>query len=66
MEEIQVVRTFLSRNVVAATYDDAFRRKILPFSKENRQERDAILASYDEKLAQLLGGEVPDKSPDSK
>lgn len=53
-EEAGIVKTFLSRHVVQETYDDAFRRKVIPHNAENLRERDAILASYDTKLAHVL------------
>lgn len=59
MDETKVVRMFLARHVVQSTYDDAFRRKVLPHSQENIRERDEVLASYDEKLAHLLSVELP-------
>lgn len=55
--ETQIVRVVLSKHVVQATYEDAFRRKVLQFSEENVRERDAVVASYDEKLAHLLASE---------
>ena len=54
VEETQMIHTFLSRHVVQATYDDAFRRKILSHSADNIRERDAIVAAYDDKLVHLL------------
>lgn len=62
MEETQLVRTFLARHVVQATYDDAFRRRILSHTAENVRERDAILAAYDDKLVHLLANEPPKSS----
>lgn len=53
-EEAAIVKTFLSRHVVQETYDDAFRRKVLSPSTENLQERNTILAAYDQKLAHLV------------
>lgn len=56
LEGVKLTRALLSRHVVQATYDDAFRRKILSFSEDNKAERDAILASYDQVIVGLLGG----------
>lgn len=54
MDEALIVRTHLSRHVVKSVYEDAFRRKIIPFTEANVAERDATLRSYDERMVQLL------------
>ncbi len=61
LEETQLARTYLARHVVQATYDDAFRRKILTHSQDNVRERDAILAAYDDKLVHMLANPEPTK-----
>lgn len=54
LSDTEVVRAYLGKHVVNATYDDAFRRKILVPSAENIKERDLALLAYDMKLAKLL------------
>jgi hypothetical protein len=53
-EEAKIVRTLLSKHVVAGTYDDAMRRMVIPGSV-GKEECRAILHSYDRALVQLLG-----------
>ena len=53
-EEAKIVRTLLSKHVVAGTYDDAMRRRVIPGSVGKEECRD-ILLSYDRALVHLLG-----------
>jgi hypothetical protein len=54
-EEARFVRLFLSREVVRATYDDAFRREVLIYDEASRSERDRVIKNYD-KVLEALGG----------
>lgn len=54
-EEARFVRLFLSREVVRATYDDAFRREVLVYDEASKNERDRIVRNYD-KVLEALGG----------
>jgi hypothetical protein len=54
-EDVKIVRSLLSKHVVAATYEDAMRRGIIGKSAAIEEMR-AILASYDEGIARMLVG----------
>lgn len=58
LDEIRAVRALVSAHVVAATYDDAFRRKVLPFNEETKAERNAIVANYEKLVVGHLGSGV--------
>lgn len=64
LDEVRVVRALLSAHVVAATYDDAFRRKVIPFTEETKAERAGIVGSYEKLVAHLLGAGVSKGSGD--
>ena len=54
-EETKIVRCLLAKHVVGATYDDAAKRGILSRMEANEEAR-RILASYDDAIVRLLGG----------
>lgn len=54
LAEIRSVRALLSAHVVAATYDDAFRRQVLPVTTELKAERAGILEAYEKLLTSTL------------
>lgn len=54
LNEIRSVRALLSAHVVAATYDDAFRRQVLPHTPELREERAGIIQAYEKLLTSTL------------
>lgn len=61
MEEARVARMLLGKHVVAAVYDDAVRRGILPSSLA-QEELHTIIARYDAGLVRILNGS-PNKEP---
>jgi hypothetical protein len=56
LDEVRLAKAVVSRHVVASTYEDAFRRRVLSFSEENRTERDAVVGGYDKLIAGLVSG----------
>jgi hypothetical protein len=56
-EEARIIRLYLSREVVRATYDDAFRREAMIYDEVTKSERDRIIGSYDKVLNALSGSE---------
>jgi hypothetical protein len=57
-EDVKLVRSLLSKHVVAATYEDAMRRGIVSKGTALEEMR-AILASYDDGIARMLQNEAP-------
>jgi len=54
-EDVRIVRSLLSKHVVAATYEDAMRRGIIGKAAAVEEMR-AILHSYDEGIARMIAG----------
>ena len=54
-EDVKIVRSLLSKHVVAATYEDAMRRGIIGKAAAVEEMR-AILNSYDDGIARMLTG----------
>lgn len=57
LEEARVVRLALSREVVKGTYDDAFRRGVIPKSQDTVSEVKSIVDGYDNILSKITTGE---------
>jgi hypothetical protein len=53
IDDLKIVRCLLCKHVVAATYDDAVKRLILP-PAEAKEEALGILARYDAQIAKHL------------
>jgi len=61
MEEARIVRLALSREVVKAAYDDAFRRRVLSRDEETLFEMKTVLKSYTDILDQVVGVDADSK-----
>lgn len=57
LEEARVVRLALSREVVKGTYDDAFRRGVIPKNQDTVAEVKSIVDGYDGILSKITTGE---------
>jgi hypothetical protein len=64
LDELPFVRSYLALHVVRAGYEDAFRRRVLPFDALCRLERDQIVAAYEEKLRACAAKLGPPADPE--
>src|SRR5208337_3475548 len=57
-EDVKIVRHMLCKHVVAAVYDDAFKRNLMS-QRDAVDEARVILAAHDESIAKLLQTQAP-------
>lgn len=55
LQDAELVRCLLSKQVIKATYCDALDRRLLPNSPGVREELTAVLTAYDRRIVQILG-----------
>ena len=61
--DARLAHCLLSKHVIAATYSDAVRRGLMPL-KAAKEEMQAILKAYDDRIAALLEKDLPSNETD--